>query len=103
MTFSPVLPFLSASSGSKTILPDAAPGDAGIPLATGFTQVFGLILLCIKVSSISGFTLSSACSFVINPSLNISTDVFTNADGFIFAFLVWRMYSLFFSTVNSKS
>ena len=41
ITFSPLLPSLSARSASKTHFPDAAPGDAGRPNATGLASAVG--------------------------------------------------------------
>jgi hypothetical protein len=46
MTLSPAFPRASAVSASKTIVPEAAPGDAFSPFATASTSAEGSIIGC---------------------------------------------------------
>ena len=102
-TFSPCSASSTASSGSKTTLPTAAPGLAARPLAITFFSALGSICGCRSVSIFSGVTRITASSFEIKPSSTISTAMRTAAAAVLLPFLVCRRYSLPFSMVNSIS
>ena len=103
MIFSPALPRASAVSASKTIIPEAAPGDAGRPVASGWPLKDGSSRGTSSCSSISGGTRSSARRRSISPSRSISTEVRTSASAFILPLRVCSAHSLPRSMVNSKS
>ncbi len=73
MTLSPALPRSSAVSASKTIAPEAAPGEAFSPFATTSTSADGSILGCRSWSSCAGSMRATASSFEISPSSAMST------------------------------
>ncbi len=62
MTASPFWPRRSASSASKTILPVAAPGEAGRPAATTVRAALGSSVGCSSWSSAAGSTRLTASS-----------------------------------------
>ena len=78
----------SASLAEKVIFPDAAPGEAGSPLAITSFFAFGSRVGCNKVSNIFGSILNNASSFLINFSLTISTAIFIAAFAVLFPDLV---------------
>ena len=90
ITLSPARPLASAVSASNTILPEAAPGEAGSPWASDLPWKSGESCGTSSCSSIAGSTLSSARSLEIRPSPNISTEVRTIARAFILPLRVCR-------------
>ncbi len=90
MMRSPLRPRASAVSASNTILPEAAPGEAGRLTASGLPLKSGASCGTRSCSSIAGSMRSSAFSLVTRPSLNISTDVRTIAVAFILPLRVCR-------------
>ena len=77
-----------ASSDEKTTFPDAAPGEAGNPFATTVNFALGSNIGWSSWSRCSGSIRATASSFVINPSLTISTAVLTADNAVLFPVLV---------------
>ena len=69
----PVAATASASSELNTISPDAAPGDAGRPVATIRRSAEGSIVGCRSWSSVIGSTRLTASSRLMRPSFAMST------------------------------
>ena len=90
ITLSPALPRSSAVSASKTIVPDAAPGEALRPFATTVTSAAGSIIGWRSWSSCAGSIRATASSFEISPSSTISTAARSAAAAVRFAERVWR-------------
>ena len=89
-TFRPSLPRCSAVSASNTIVPDAAPGDAGRPCASGVAACRGSSVGTSSCSSSIGLMRDSARSRPISPFSHISTEVTTIARAFILPLRVCR-------------
>ena len=75
MTFSPARACFSASSAENTILPDAAPGEAGRPLAITLRGALGSSVGCSSWSSDDGTMRMTASSWSISPSRTMSTAI----------------------------
>ncbi|MBV6474541.1 MAG: hypothetical protein MOGDAGHF_00001 [Rhodocyclaceae bacterium] len=90
MMRSPARPRASAVSASKTILPEAAPGEAGRPCASDLPRKEGESCGTSSCSSTAGSTRVMARSLLISPSRNISTEVRTMARAFILPLRVCR-------------
>ena len=105
MTFSPASFLLWASSASNTILPTAAPGEAGNPLpkTVAVLVASGSSCLCNNWSSCAGSTLNTACFSSIKPSFAISTAILTAAAAVLLPLLVCSIHNLPSSMVNSMS
>ena len=105
ITLSPFLCHSSASSAVNTIRPVAPPGPAGSPfvrILADFSASESNIG-CKSSSNCSGFTRNKPASFVIIPSLAISTAIFIAADPFLLPTLVWSIQSFPSCIVNSMS
>ena len=87
MTAFPSPPIFVARPVSNTAIPEAAPGEAAIPLTTGSTPdaASGSSIGCNSCSSLSTFKRSSPFSLVISFSLTMSAENFTIATAFVFA------------------
>ena len=72
-------PCTSASAAVKTILPVAAPGDAGRPVAITSRLDAGSMVGCSNWSRLAGSTRITASSRLISPSLARSTATFSAA------------------------
>ena len=103
ITLSPALPRSSAVSASKTIAPEAAPGEAFSPFATTSTSAAGSIIGCSSWSSCAGSIRATASSFEIRRSPTISTAARSAAAAVRLAVRVWSRKSVPSSTVNSMS
>ena len=79
ITASPRAARSSASSASKTTLPEAAPGEAGSPRASTWRSAAGSRVGCRSCSSASGSTLPSASASLTSPSRAMSTAIFSAA------------------------
>ena len=89
----------------KYILPTPAPGDAAKPFPIG-VFVFKSSSsndLWSNCESVLASTDKRASSFVIKPSFTRSTAILTAAFAVLFPFLVWSIYNLPSSIVNSIS
>ena len=84
---------LSASSESKTTLPEAAPGEAGSPLAITFIFVFSSNVGCNNVSKEFGSILNTASFLEINFSLTMSTAILTADFEVLFPDLVCSIHN----------
>ena len=93
----------SATSAVSAIVPDAAPGEAGRPRPRQTRWASGSSVGCRSWSSDSGFIRLTASLFVISPSSAISTAILSAASAVRLPLLVCSIYSLCFSTVNSRS
>ncbi len=91
MTDSPAEPRRSASSELNTILPVAAPGEAGRPEVITSRGLAGSIVGCSSWSRLAGSTRMTASSLVIRPSLARSTATFSAALAVRFPLRVWSM------------
>ena len=103
MTASPSWLIRSASSASKTILPVAAPGEAGRPAATTERLAFGSRVGWSNWSSADGSTRDTASSSEITPSAARSTAIFSADLAVRFPLRVCSIHSRPCSTVNSMS
>ena len=79
ITALPCLPHATAVSASNTAPPEAAPGDAGTPLASGETFAAGSTRGNRSCSSCRGSMRATASFLVIRRSLTMSTAMFTAA------------------------
>ncbi len=102
-TFSPFSPRSAASSAENTTVPTAAPGEAGRPVASAVTVLFGSMVGCSSWSSWAGSIRCSASSLVISPSATMSEAVLIAAAAVRFPVRVCSMNSSPFSMVNSMS
>ena len=93
----------SASSDENTISPEAAPGEAGSPVAITLRAAPGSMVGCSSWSSAPGSTRVTASSRVINPSLASSTAMRSAALAVRLPERVCSIHSLPCSTVNSRS
>ena len=100
---SPCLAIISALLEERTILPNAAPGEAGRPLLNNIFVAVGSILGCKTFSTISGSILSKACCLVNIPSCIISKAIFIVACAVLLPDLVCNIQHFPFSIVNSTS
>ena len=103
MTASPSWFMRSASSASNTILPVAAPGDAGRPAATTWRSALGSRVGCSSWSSAEGSTRLTASSSEITPSDARSTAIFSADLAVRLPLRVCSIHSRPCSTVNSMS
>ena len=103
MTASPWPASVSASSAVKTTLPEAAPGDAGRPLAMTLRSAFGSSVGWRSWSSEAGSMRRTASALSISPSSARSTAIFSAAGAVRLPLRVCSMNSLFCWTVNSMS
>jgi hypothetical protein len=103
MTASPFCARASASSALNTTMPEAAPGEAGSPLASTLRGALGSSVGCSSWSSAAGFTRFTASVWSIRPSRAMSTAIFSDAAAVRFPLRVCSMYSLLDWTVNSMS
>ncbi len=103
ITRSPLRASASAASEENTTLPDAAPGDAGRPLATTLRSASGSRVGCSSWSRPRGSIRDTASPWVIRPSAAISTAIRRAACTVRFPLRVCSMYSFFCCTVNSMS
>ena len=79
ITLSPFFPRSAAVSASKTIFPEAAPGEAFSPCATTSTLAEGSIIGCRSWSSCPGSMRATASSREMRPSSTMSTADFSAA------------------------
>ena len=93
----------SASSAENTISPEAAPGEAGRPVAITLRSAFGSMVGCSSWSSAAGSTRVTASSLETTPSLASSTAMRSAALAVRLPERVCSIHSLPFSTVNSRS
>jgi len=103
--FSPFFLYDFASSAVKTILPQAAPGEAASPLPTGVEFLSATASNCgwRSVSRLRGSIMSTASSSVLIPSSTRSHAILRAARAVRLPLLVWSMKSFWFSIVNSMS
>ena len=94
---------VSASSEENTISPEAAPGEAGSPLAITLRSAAGSMVGCSSWSSAPGSMRVTASLRVIRPSLASSTAIFSAALAVRLPERVCSIHSLPCSTVNSRS
>ncbi len=104
-TFSPRAAHCVASSAENTILPAAAPGDAGSARAIGVAALSAAWSNCgcSSASSERGSIIATAFFSSIMPSSTRSHAILSAAAGVRLPLRVWSMYSFSFSTVNSMS
>ena len=93
----------SASSEENTISPEAAPGEAGRPVAITLRSAVGSMVGCRSWSSEPGSTRVTASSRVIRPSFASSTAMRSAALAVRLPERVCSIQSLPCSTVNSRS
>ncbi len=93
----------TASNGSKTTIPTAAPGAAAKPLARGLYFCGDSICWCNNAIISSVDTRIMASSAVMSPSFDMSTAILTAAPPLRLPALVCRMYRRPASIVNSTS
>ena len=103
MTFLPSALSLVASSEENTISPDAAPGEAGRPVAITLRSALGSMVGCRSWSSEAGSIRATACSRVISFSLASSTAMRSAALAVRLPARHCSIHSLPCSTVNSRS
>ncbi len=94
MTLRPALRAASASSDENTISPEAAPGEAGRPVARMRRSAFGSIVGWRSWSSAAGSTRFTASSCEIRPSLARSTAMRSAALAVRLPLRVWSIQSL---------
>ena len=99
----PSLALFSASSAVKTIVPQAAPGEAFKPLLRSFFSALGSICLCKSWLIPTGSTNNKAWSLSIIPSLYKSTAILTPALAVLLPFLHCKRYNFPSWMVNSIS
>ncbi len=104
-TFSPFCALSTASAAVNAILPQAAPGDAGKPLAIGFAFLitWSSNVGCNKASNCFGSIFNSASSVEIIPSSTKSQAIFSAARAVLLPLRVCSIYNLPRSIVNSIS
>ena len=85
---------VSASSALKTISPQAAPGEAGRPLAITVFAACGSSVGCSRLSSFSASTLKTASRLSISPSATMSRAILIAALTVRLPFRVCRSQSL---------
>ena len=104
-TFSPRSFQALASAAVKTILPHAAPGEAGRPLPTHlpFLSEAASNCGCRRVSRLRGSIMQTASSSVRTPSSTRSHAILSAARAVRLPLRVWSMKSFLFSIVNSMS
>ena len=105
ITFSPASFLALASSAVKANLPVPAPGDAGLPVATGVCAFNSFASNVGNNKSFNDFgsTLKTASSGVIIPSSTKSQAIFNAAAAVLLPLRVCKKYNLPSSTVNSIS
>ena len=105
ITFSPFSAHSSACSAKKTILPEAAPGEAGSPSAIVLALESAAFSNtgCSSSSSFSGSTRSTAVFSSISPSDSMSIAIFTMALPVRFPERVCSIQRRPSCTVNSMS
>ncbi len=103
MTLRPAASRLLGIVELKTISPDAAPGEAGRPVATTLRSALGSMVGCSSWSSAAGSTRRIACSREISPSLAMSTAMRSEALAVRLPVRVCSIHSVPSSTVNSMS
>ncbi len=103
MTFSPRCDQLSAVSASSTILPEAAPGEAGRPVVMTSRCASGSSVGWSNWSSAIGSTRRIAWRWSISPSPTISTAILSADLAVRLPLRVWSSHSLPCWTVNSIS
>ena len=103
MTLSPRLAADSASSAENTILPEAAPGEAGRPCASTVVLALGSSIGCNSWSSELGSIRRIASSRPMTPSSTNDTAIFNAACAVRFPVRVCSIHNLPRSTVNSMS
>ena len=79
ITFSPARACFSAASAVNTTLPEAAPGEAGRPLAITLRGALGSSVGCSSWSSADGTTRATASFLSISPSRTMSTAILSAA------------------------
>ena len=79
ITFSPARACFSASSAVNTTLPEAAPGEAGRPLAITLRSALGSSVGCSSWSSEAGTMRATASFLSIRPSRTMSTAILSAA------------------------
>ena len=94
---------VSASSDENTISPEAAPGEAGSPVASTLRSALGSMVGCRSWSSAAGSMRTTASSRVIRPSFASSTAILSAALAVRLPERVCSIHSLPRSTVNSRS
>src|ERR1700722_17697531 len=102
ITLWPWLLSVSASSDEKTISPQAAPGEAGRPVAITLRSAEGSMVGCRSWSGAAGATRLPASSFLINLSCASSTAIRNAALAGRLPLRVCSIHSLPCSTVNSR-
>ena len=104
-TFSPRFFHALASSAEKTILPHAAPGEAGRPRPITLPRFREAASNCgwRSVSRLRGSIMSTASSSVRIPSSTRSQAILSAALAVRLPLRVWSMKSFLFSIVNSMS
>ena len=104
-TRSPFFFHALASSALKTILPHAAPGEAGRPRPIGFAFLSATASNCgwRSVSRLRGSIISTASCSVRTPSSTRSHAILSAAFAVRLPLRVWSMKSFLFSIVNSMS
>ena len=97
--------FLAASASSElnTISPEAAPGEAGRPVAMTLRSAFGSMVGCSSWSREAGSTRPTASWWVISPSAASSTAMRRAALAVRLPLRVCSIQSFPVSTVNSRS
>ena len=85
ITASPARPSSSARFASKTIFPQAAPGDAFKPVAMASISAAGSIMGWRSWSSCAGSIRATACSRLIRSSATMSTAALSAAAAVRFA------------------
>ena len=104
-TFSPRSCHALASLAVKTILPQAAPGEAGRPrpMTLPFLSEAASNCGCRSVSRLRGSIMQTASSSVRTPSSTRSHAILRAARAVRLPLRVWSMKSFLFSIVNSMS
>ena len=95
--------YSTTASALSNTMPEAPPGDAAMPCATGSTFDFGSSCGNSKWFRLSGETRLTAAASSISPSLTISTAMLTAADPVRLPVRVCSMYNVLSWTVNSMS
>ncbi len=103
ITLCPCAFMASAVSASKTISPDAAPGDAGRPVTIISFFAAGSMVGCRSCVKPAGSTRSTASSRVMTPSFARSTAILTEASVVRLPDRVCSIQTLPFWIVNSMS
>ena len=103
MTLRPSACSLAASSEENTISPEAAPGEAGRPVAITSRLALGSMVGCSSWSSEAGSIRDTASFCEIRPSLASSTAMLSAALAVRLPPRVCSIHNLPRSTVNSMS